>query len=174
MRHITMDEQAEALFVTGLRNAHALEAEAEQIIGRQLERLINYRQLAERLRAHLDETRMQKERLERMLTRYSASPSSLKETATTLMGNMAAIAHTTAPDEVLKNTFANVAFENFEIAAYRSLIAMAETYGQRDAVGLLRQSLAEEERMARWLDENVAEITREFMTLRAHSEKADR
>lgn len=174
VQHITMDEQAEALFVTGLRNAHALETEAEQIIGRQLERLVNYRQLAERLRAHLDETRMQKERLEGMLTRYSASPSSLKETATTLMGNMAAIAHTTAPDEVLKNTFANVAFENFEIAAYRSLIAMAETYGQRDTIGLLRQSLAEEERMARWLDENVAEITREFMTLRAHSEKADR
>lgn len=174
LQHIKMDEKAETLFVTGLRNAHSLETEAEQIIGRQLERLVNYRQLAERLHAHLDETRMQKERLERILARYSASPSTLKETATTLMGNMAAIAHTTAADEVLKNTFANLAFENFEIGAYRSLIAMAETYGQRDAIGLLRQSLAEEVRMATWLDENVGDITREFMTLRAHDEKADR
>lgn len=174
MRHIEMDDQAEKLFVTGLRNAHSLETEAEQIIQRQLDRLINYRQMAERLRGHLEETRRQKERLEHLLGRYGAGPSSIKETATTLMGNVAALAHSIAPDEVLKNTFANQAFEAFEIAAYRSLIAMAETYGQREALGLLRQSLAEEERMAAWLDDNVADITREFMTLRAHGEMGDR
>ncbi len=43
-----------------------------------------------------------------------------------LMGNMAALAHAPAQDEILKNTFANHAFENYEIAVYDSLIAIAE------------------------------------------------
>ncbi len=32
-------------------------------------------------------------------------------------GSMAAIGHSMADDEILKNSFANFAFENFEIAA---------------------------------------------------------
>ena len=41
-----------------------------------------------------------------------------------MMANLQAMAHSTADDEILKNTFANNAFENFQIAAYKSLIAL--------------------------------------------------
>ena len=59
-----------------------------------------------------------------------SSHSSLKDAGMGLIGNMAALAHTVAPDEVLKNTFANYAFEHFEIASYKSLLALTDASGQ--------------------------------------------
>lgn len=160
-------EDARSVFVTGLRNAHALETEAEQIIKRQLERMTDYPQMMQMLRTHLQETERQKERLDKILGSYSETTSALKEGAMAMMGNMAALAHVPASDEVLKNTFADLAFENYEIASYKSLITMAQACGANDAQSLLQQSLQEEQRMARWIDDNIEEITRQYMTRRA-------
>lgn len=91
-----------------------------------------------------------------------------------LMGNMAALVHAPADDEVLKNTFANLAFENYEIAAYKSLIAMAESANMSQAAALLRESLQEEEDMARFIDGNVETVTRTHLQLKERGEKADR
>ena len=165
----SMTEQTRSVFVTGLRNAHALETEAEQIIKRQLERLTDYPQMVAMLRTHLQETERQKERLDQILGSMSESTSTLKEGAMTVMGNLAALAHAPADDEVLKNTFADLAFENYEIAAYKSLITMAQSCGAANAQGLLQQSLQEEQRMAQWIDDHVEEITRQYMMRRAGS-----
>jgi ferritin-like metal-binding protein YciE len=170
----SMSQEAQDVFVTGLRNAHGLETQAEQIIKRQLDRLESYPQVAERLRAHLAETEQQKARLDQLLSSYDSSPSTVKELAMGFMGNMATLGHSVADDEILKNTFANLAFENFEAASYKSLITMAEIYGQTHAIGLLQQSLQEEERMAKWISDNVAEVTTRYCALRASDGKADR
>lgn len=50
-----------------------------------------------------------------------------------------ALGHTIAPDEILKNSFVNFAFENFEAASYKALITIAEVGNFGDAVPLLRQ-----------------------------------
>jgi ferritin-like metal-binding protein YciE len=67
-----------------------------------------------------------------------------------------------AADEVLKNTFANSGLEAYEIAAYKSLIMMAEQAGVRVKT-VLEESLREEERMAQWVDKNVDKITLEYI-----------
>lgn len=66
-------------------------------------------------------------------------------------------------DEILKNTFANNAFENFEIAAYKSLLALCGAASASEARGLLEQSLQEEMRMAEWVDANVEKVTLQFV-----------
>lgn len=66
-------------------------------------------------------------------------------------------------DEILKNTFANNAFENFEIAAYKSLLALCDSAGASDAKADLETSLKEEQRMAAWIDSNVENVTMEFL-----------
>jgi ferritin-like metal-binding protein YciE len=167
-------ETARDLFIVGARNAHAVEKEAAQIIERQLDRLQNYPEMAQRLRQHLTETHQQEERLDRILESLDESSSALKDTVMGLMGNMAALAHAPADDEILKNTFANLAFENYEIAAYKSLIAIGEAAGMSQAVPLLRQSLQEEENMARFIDENVEMVTRMHLEMKERGEKADR
>ncbi|NGM20713.1 ferritin-like domain-containing protein [Roseomonas stagni] len=151
------------IYITGLTNAHALEAQAIQLINRQVERIENYPEMRERLRLHGEESKRQQERLAQILDGLGTSPSGLKDLGTSLMGNMAAIGHALAPDEVIKNSFANFAFEHMEIASYRSLLTMAQAAGDTGAPRLLEQSLQEEIAMARWIEDNLEATTRRYM-----------
>ena len=162
----TAKDTVNSIYVTGLRNAHAMEAQAKELLERQIERLDDYPELKARMQQHLSETERQQERLDRILGSMSEQASTLKDTAMAFVGNLAAAAHMPASDEVLKNSFASVAFENYEIAAYKSLIDLAEFAGAADAAAVLRQSCEEEQAMADWLTSRLHSVTRQFV---AHS-----
>lgn len=161
-------------YLDGLKNAHALEKSATQLINRQLERVENYPEVEVVLRRHLGETEQQIARLEEMLDSLGTERSILKDLATSLTGNLAALGHTVMGDEILKNHFANHAFENFEIASYISLIAMAEASGQTPHLTGLRQTLHEEESTATILREMTPDLTRKYLARHAAGAKADR
>ncbi len=163
-----------SIFVTGLQNAHAVEHQALALIDRQLDRLVHYPDVAERLRLHRRETEDQIGRLEAILGEMRESPSGLKDMALGLIGNLAALAHAPAPDEVLKNSFVTLAFENFEIASYRSLMTLAEAGSFQHALPLLGASLAEEEAMAAWVEEHIPAITLRYVELRSEGRAASR
>jgi ferritin-like metal-binding protein YciE len=88
------------------------------------------------------------------------------------MGNLAALSHAPMQDEILKNTFANYAFEHMEIAAYRSLITMAEVAGDTASVPALTQSLNEEIATAEFIEAQIAPTTMRYMQLTAAGETA--
>ena len=91
----------------------------------------------------------------------------MKDLGLSMSGSMAAITHSMAGDEIVKNSFANYAFEHFEIAAYKSLLVMADDGGFSTATAALKQSLGEEEAMAAWIDESLPMVTRRYATLYA-------
>ncbi len=159
-------------YITGLVNAHALENQAVSILSRQVERLESYPEMSDQIRLHIDETKAQAQRIEEILNSLGTSHSSLKDLVTSFTGNMAALAHAPMQDEVMKNTFANFAFEHFEIAAYRSLLTMAELAGDNSSPKLLQQSLNEEIRMAKWIEDNLEATTRKYVQLSAAGQKA--
>ena len=159
-------------YITGLVNAHALEEQAVSILSRQVERLESYPEMSDQIRLHIDESKVQAQRLEEILNSLGTSHSSLKDLVTSFTGNMAALAHAPMQDEIIKNTFANFAFEHFEIAAYRSLLTMAELAGDNSSPKLLQQSLNEEIRMAKWIEDNLDATTRKYVQLTAAGEKA--
>jgi ferritin-like metal-binding protein YciE len=161
------------IFVAGLRNAHALEHQALAIMKRQVERIENYPQVAERLRRHITETNGQLQRLDQILASLDEDSSTIKDTGLSILGNMAALGHTMAQDEILKNTFANFAFENYEIAAYKSLCQMAELTGHNAAIAPLKQTLQEEMDMAKWLDSNLEAVTSAYVTREQRGVDAD-
>jgi len=171
---VSNSEAARSLFITGLQNAHALEQQASQIIQRQLDRIESYPDVAERLRQHLDETRTQQGRVEEILSSMNETHSALKDFGAGFMGNMATLAHTPAPDEILKNSFANLAFENYEIAAYTSLIALGEANGASSALTALKQTLKEEQDMAKWVADHLRAITLTYLERRSAGAQADR
>jgi ferritin-like metal-binding protein YciE len=160
------------IYITGLKNAHAMESQALSVMRPQAERIKSYPEVEQRLRQHINETEEQIDRLEALLDDVGADKSLLKDMALSAAGGMAALGHAAAGDEILKNTFADFAFENYEIAAYRSLITMAEQAGEQAAVTVLQQNLAEEEAMASWLEENLAGVTEQFLSLSLAGEKA--
>ena len=171
---MTSAEDIRSIYVTGVRNAHALEKEAIQILSRQLDRLENYPEMEALIRQHLAESKQHEERIDEVLEGLGTERSVLKDWATQIMGNAAAVAHVPAGDEILKNTFANHAFENFEIASYKSLIAMAEASGNQKFIPALQESLREEEKTAQAVYDMIVPITQKFLTRSAQGLKADR
>lgn len=155
------------LFVVGLKNAHAVEKQALSIMTPQVSRIENYPEVADRLRLHIDETNGQIARLDELLAGFDTSGSALKDMGLSMSGSMAALAHSVAGDEIIKNSFANYAFEHFEIASYKSLLVMADDGGFSNATAALKQSLGEEESMAQWIDDNLAAVTRKYASLYA-------
>jgi ferritin-like metal-binding protein YciE len=158
-----MGSKARDIFIVGLRNAHAMETQARELMERQSERLTDYPGVRARMQSHLRETEAQLQRIEDCLSSLGESPSTLKDTAQSLLGNIMAMSHSMAGDEILKNTFANDAFEHYEIAAYKSLLTLCGPAGADKAQGLLQQSLSEEEAMADWVEQNVGKITLEYL-----------
>jgi ferritin-like metal-binding protein YciE len=155
----------EEVYHTGLRNLHALEMSALELTQRQVERLENYPEMKARLAQHHGESEAQARRLEAIMERHGIAPSAAKNTVSSVVGNVAAALHTPASDEILKNTFANFAFEHQEIAAYTSLIAIAEAVGDSASVLVLKQSLAEEQTMADFIEHNIVPTTERFLEL---------
>ena len=160
-------ESLRELFITGLVNAHAVEKQALSIMTPQVSRIYQYPEVAERLRLHIEETNGQIARLDEILAEFDSSGSALKDMGLSMTGSMAAIGHSVAGDEIIKNSFANYAFEHFEIVAYKSLLVMAEDGGFTAAMPLLQQSLGEEQAMAEWIDDTLPMVTRRYATLYA-------
>jgi ferritin-like metal-binding protein YciE len=171
---ISLSEAGRDVFVTGLKNAHAMENQALSIMRPQVERIENYPEVEEQLRLHIAETETQIQRIESILSGLGEGHNALKDAALSFAGGMAALGHTVAPDEILKNTFANHAFENFEAAAYLSLIALSQSASASDITALLQQSLDEELRMANWIASNTGALTLKYVSLREASLSAKR
>ncbi|EYD74748.1 hypothetical protein Rumeso_03701 [Rubellimicrobium mesophilum DSM 19309] len=167
-------DEAKQSYIMGIQSAHALETQATQLINRQLERIESYPEVAAILRQHYGETEAQLQRLDGILQELGTSSSGLKDFATGLSGNMAAMAHTIMSDEIMKNHFANVAFEAFEQATYRSLIAMAQATGFQHHVAIYEASLREEEKTFATLLNMTDQLTTKFMQLSLSGEQAKR
>lgn len=153
------------IFTTGLRNAHAMENQALSMMKPQVARIEKYPEMSARLKAHIAETEGQIGRLETILGSLDEDNSTLKDLAMSIGGSVAAMGHSLADDEILKNTLASFAFENYEIAAYRSLISLSEMGGFNAAKPLLEQNLQEEKAMAAWLETELPTITRRYADL---------
>ncbi len=160
------------LYMQGLRDAHALEVQAVQIMSRQVERIENYPDMKAALQRHIQESEEQKTRIEQIMQAHGTSASALKETVTGLVGNAAAIGHAFTSDEVIKNSFANYAYEHLEQAAYMSLIAMAEAAGDQQHIPLLQQNLDQEIAFGKRCGELVVPTTKRYMELQAAGQKA--
>jgi ferritin-like metal-binding protein YciE len=165
-------ERADSVFITGLQNAHALENQALELMNRQIERIENYPDIKARLEQHIQETHNQIERLEKILEGLGESRSILKDNALALTGNLAAITHAFTQDEIVKNSIANFAFENFEIASYKSLIQLADETGHAGASEPLKTTLREEEEMAHWLDSHLPGVIHTYLERYVADQKA--
>lgn len=168
------DEIVQAIYVTALRNTHALEKQAAQMIQRQIERYESYPDLTQALRLHKSETDQQVTRLADLLHGHGEDRSLLKDVVTQTVGNVAALVHSVTGDEVLKNLYTDYSVETYEIAAYTSLIALAEEAGHSRDVEALRVSLKEEERMAEAVFKQIVPVTKGFVAREAAGGKADR
>lgn len=146
-----------------LRDAHAMEEQAEKMLKAQAARIEHYPQLKARIEEHIGETVGQRERLEQCIARLGGSPSMVKDTLGKMAAMGQAVGGMTASDEVVKGAMAGYVFECFEIASYTALIAAAQTAGEPEVAQVCGEILVQEEAMAEWLLENLPQLTEEFL-----------
>src|SRR5690606_31184649 len=146
-----------------LRDAHAMEQQAEQMLKAQAARIENYPALKARIEVHLEETLGQQALLEACITRLGSSPSVVKDTMGKVAAMGQAIGGMVASDEIVKGSMASYVFEHMEIASYRTLIAAAQALGDVETQRACEQILAQEEAMARWLQDHLPEVTQQFL-----------
>ena len=105
------------MFVTGLRNAYAMENQALGMMRPQLSRLEHYPEVAAKLDRHIGETEDQVTRLERILEDMDENYLNLKDTILSFAGPTTVMSHASVDDKVVKGALADFAFEKYQIGA---------------------------------------------------------
>ncbi|MER9952037.1 DUF892 family protein [Mesorhizobium sp. M0047] len=150
-------------FVQWLRDAHAMEEQAETMLNGQVSRIENYPELSSRIRQHLEETVQQAARLKTCLDRIGQGPSRLKDAGGKLTAMAQSMSGIFAGDEVMKGSLASYTFEHMEIASYTILIAAARSLGETEVARVCEQNLREEIAMADWLKDHLPSTTERFL-----------
>lgn len=152
------------VLIDWLRDAHAMESQAVEMLERQVGRIQNYPDLLTKAKEHIEVSKPQANRLKQCLNQLGSDTSSIKTGIGMLMGNTQSLSGLLSSDEIVKASVFNYAFEHFEIANYRALIAAATAAGEPDIARTLQQSLDEEVEMAGWLEQRLPQVTTTFLS----------
>lgn len=147
-----------------LRDAHAAEEQAETMLSGMARRIENYPELKSRIEQHIDETRRQAERVRACIERRGGSTSGTKDVGGKMLGFGQAISGIVTGDEIMKGSIASYAFEAMEIASYRILCDTAREAGDEETARVCEEILQEEKAMADWLEQNLPNLTHQYLS----------
>lgn len=147
-----------------LRDAHAMEAQAETMLKKQASRIEHYPELKARIEQHIVETQNQSKLIESCLQRHDKSYSGLKDLGGKMMAMGQAMGGMMVNDEIVKGAQMGYVFENLEIASYTILIAAAEAAGDVQTKEICQRILVEEVAMADWMREHLLQLTHAYLT----------
>ena len=129
----------------------------EQDVLRMLDSMIETTEDAEMkaaLEHHKQETEQQAERLKARLEAHDASPSLVKEAGGILGALMKGVVDMTRSEKAGRNARDGYATEHMEIASYQLLERVAVQAGDEKTAEVARMNRAEEEAMAKKIDQN--------------------
>ena len=150
-----------------LRDAHAMEMQAETMLKAQASRLEHYPDLQRRIEQHITETQGQAQALQSRIEALGSDTSAMKDMGGKAMAAMQGFGGMFATDEVIKGSMASYAFEHFEMSAYLALIEAARVVGDAETERVCQDILQQEKDMAQWLEQNLPATTRRFLELDA-------
>lgn len=131
-----------------LRDAHAMEKQAESMLESMASRIENYPDIKARIEQHISETKHQITMLEEVLDRNGISRSVLKDSMSKMAAMGQSIGGMFPSDEIVKGSISGYVFEQFEIACYTSLLAAAKKAGDTASIPTIEAILKEEMQMA--------------------------
>ena len=127
-----------------LRDAHAMEKQAEKMLESMASRIENYPELRSRIEQHISETKNQLSQLESILDRNNISRSVIKDSMSKMSAFGQSIGGIFPSDEIVKGSISGYVFEQFEIPIIEAI-------------------LNEEKQMAEWLLNHIPDTTEQFM-----------
>ena len=106
-----MSKTAMEIYLTGLRNQHAVETQAIGTIQNELPRMKAYPELHAKMEEDKKRSTTQAARLDDLLARHGTSKSLAKEAVTGTVATVAGFAHIVSSDDVLKNVLAAIGYK---------------------------------------------------------------
>lgn len=155
-----MDRREE--IIDWLNDAYGMERALEVTLEKQTNSTEVHPAVRERAAVHLDETRTHADRVEQALQKLGSTPSTVKTAVGQVLETGKKYITMFAKDERVKDYLAAVGSEHFEVACYRALIAAARAAGKEEIVPLLQQNLDEDAATARWMEENIEGVIRDY------------
>lgn len=150
-------------YLDWVKDAHAMEKQAESMLEKMAGRLEHYPDLKARIEQHIEETRQQQALVQSVIDRYDTSSSTIKDAMGKLSAMGQAMGGMMADDEVVKGAMSGYVFENLEIASYTSLIAAAEVVGDQEGARIFAQIREQEVAMADWCLNHLPDVTEQFL-----------
>lgn len=158
-----MSNNSETHFLDWVRDAHAMEKQAESMMEKMASRLEHYPDLKLRVEQHIDETRQHQVLVQSVIDRYSTSQSVLKNIAGKISAFGQAMGGMMVEDEVVKGAISGNVFEHLEIASYTSLIAAAQHLNDHESVDIFNRIREQEIAMAEWTLNNLPVVTEQYL-----------
>ena len=151
------------VYLTGLRNQHAVETQAIGTIQNELPRMQPYAELHAKMQQDKDRSVTQAARLDDLLAKHGSTKSLAKEAMTGTIATVAGFVHVGASDEVMKNVLAAIGFKAYEIGSYKVLLALADAAGVPGDKPVLEQSMQEEQEMGDWLGSHLPGLVQAYL-----------
>ena len=174
-------QEREAKLIQYLNEAYGKERELETSLQAHIQ-LTTRDTYKKRLKDHLRETKQQAKGLERRIKQLGGKaeavvvpgPDVASEAASVVAsvankavaatkGPLHAVRGTSEPETMLKNAKTEFWNEAEEIANYNAIETLAEAVGDKDTAKLARQYRREEERMSKFLERTIPQLTKEVV-----------
>ena len=156
--------KAEENLMAWLRDAHAMEEQAETMLTALGGRTGDYPEVKTLIEKHLTETQRQAASLQECIKRRGGDTSTLKDMAGKMVAFGQGMSSMFVEDEIIKGAMASYTFEHMEAAAYRVLIAAAETVGDKETQAICERIIEEELSMACELEDQLPDLTRKYLS----------
>jgi len=154
--------ERDAKLVQYLNEAHGNERELETALQADL-LLTTKPAYAKRLKQHLKETKAHAKALERRIKKLGGGPSALQtvaaKAAAVAKAPLHAVRGSGEQEKMLKNAKTQYVSEHEEISTYLAIETFATKVGDKETASLVRAIRKEEERMARFLEGQIKQLT---------------
>lgn len=150
-----------------LRDAHAMEEQAEKLFSGQAERLKEYTSLRTKLEAELSYIQEHQALLTARIEQLGTSTSTIKDVAGKVVASAQNMSGMMVSDEPVKGILALHTFTQMAIGSYKILVAAAEASGDQDTKRICESILAHTETRALWIETELEAVTRTFLTSKA-------
>lgn len=144
--------------ITWLDDAHAMESGLAGILQSHTAHFSEFPEALARVQRHVAETQQHARRLEQCLEQLGRTPSGVKSMLSSLMGTVEGATTTIFSDRLVKDVLSDYAAEQFEVACYTALVAVATRLGYTDIARLCEENLREDQAMAQWLLEQLPDV----------------
>lgn len=150
-----------------LRDAHAMEKQAEQLFSGQADHLEEYPGLRTRLESELSYIRKHQSLLSSRIEALGSSTSVIKDTAAKIVAAAQNASGLVVTDDPVKGILALHTFTQMAIGSYKILVAAAEAIHDKETKRLCETILVHTETRAAWMETELDSVTKKFLTKKA-------